>query len=181
MWLVLDISSMTLWITWTSFLMRSSFDLISFLFFSSLLLSVCISARASSVSITSRSSTGLIFPFTWVIFSFSKHLTTWTIAFTSLIFARKAFPKPSPCDAPFTSPAISTNVVEAWINCSDWEILCILSSLSSGTLTIPIFGSMVQKGKFSAAIADSVNALKSVDLPTFGRPTIPHLNPIINN
>jgi hypothetical protein len=46
---------------------------------------------------------------------------------------------------------------------------------------MPIFGSIVQKGKFSAAIADSVNALKSVDLPTFGRPTIPHLNPIINS
>ena len=76
-------------------------------------LEVILTELASSVSITSRSSTGLIFPFTWVIFSFSKHLTTWTIAFTSLIFARKVFPRPSPCDAPFTSPAISTNVVEA--------------------------------------------------------------------
>ena len=46
---------------------------------------------------------------------------------------------------------------------------------------MPIFGSIVQKGKFSAAIADSVNALKSVDLPTFCRPTIQLLYTIINS
>jgi hypothetical protein len=44
---------------------------------------------------------------------------------------------------------------------------------------MPTFGSIVQKGKFSAGISDSVKALKRVDLPTFGRPTIPHLNPIL--
>ncbi|GAB4387526.1 MAG: hypothetical protein Kow0045_19360 [Albidovulum sp.] len=40
---------------------------------------------------------------------------------------------------------------------------------------------MVQKGKFAAcAAAVRVNALKSVDLPTFGSPTMPILKPIRN-
>ena len=43
-----------------------------------------------------------------------------------------------------------------------------------GHVTSPTFGSMVQKGKFAAcAAAVRVSALKSVDLPTFGSPTIP--------
>jgi hypothetical protein len=50
----------------------------------------------------------------------------------------------------------------------------------SGRGTFPTFGSIVQKGKFSAGIEDLVKALKSVDLPTFGSPTIPHLNPILS-
>src|SRR3984893_18041765 len=38
---------------------------------------------------------------------------------------------------------------------------------------------MVQNGQFAAcAAAVSVSALNSVDLPTLGNPTIPHLNPI---
>ena len=55
----------------------------------------------------------------------------------------------------------------------------ILSNLSSGTSTIPIFGLIVQKGKLPAsAFFEEVKALNKVDLPTLGRPTIPHLNPI---
>jgi hypothetical protein len=47
------------------------------------------------------------------------------------------------------------------------------SSLGSCTFTIPIFGSMVQKGKLAASAAyDLVRALKRVDLPTFGSQTI---------
>jgi hypothetical protein len=42
-------------------------------------------------------------------------------------------------------------------------------------------GSIVQNGKFAAsATVEAVNALKSVDFPTFGNPTIPHLKPIIS-
>ena len=53
------------------------------------------------------------------------------------------------------------------------------SNLLSGTGTIPIFGSIVQKGKFSAcALFELVRALNKVDFPTFGNPTMPHLNPI---
>ena len=53
-----------------------------------------------------------------------------------------------------------------------------LSRRGSGTGTIPVFGSMVQNGKFSAAIAALVNALNRVDLPTLGKPTIPQLKPM---
>jgi hypothetical protein len=45
---------------------------------------------------------------------------------------------------------------------------------------MPTLESIVQKGKFSAwAFFDVVNALNKVDLPTLGKPTIPHLKPII--
>ena len=89
---------------------------------------------------------------------------------------KNLFPKPSPLDAPSTSPAISTKVINVLITFSDFAILDILSNLESGTATTPTFGSIVQKGKFAAsAFLDFVKALKVVDLPTFGRPTIPHL------
>jgi hypothetical protein len=55
----------------------------------------------------------------------------------------------------------------------------ILSRRLSGKGTFPTLGSIVQNGKFSAGIFDFVNALNKVDLPTFGRPIIPHLKPII--
>ena len=61
-----------------------------------------------------------------------------------------------------------------------WNIETKLSSLLSTTGTKPILGSIVQNGKFSAcALLELVKALNNVDLPTFGRPTIPHLKPII--
>jgi hypothetical protein len=46
---------------------------------------------------------------------------------------------------------------------------------------MPELGSMVQKGKFSAAIPALVSALNSVDLPTLGRPTIPHCTGIFSS
>ena len=64
---------------------------------------------------------------------------------------------------------------------SGWSMAASLLSLSSGTGTMPVLGSIVQNGKFSAAMPALVNALKSVDLPTLGRPTIPQLNPIFLN
>ena len=43
-----------------------------------------------------------------------------------------------------------------------------------------MLGSIVQNGKLPACAFDElVKALNKVDLPTFGNPTIPHLNPII--
>ncbi len=50
---------------------------------------------------------------------------------------------------------------------------------ASGTGTTPVFGSMVQKGKLAASIPALVSALNNVDLPTFGKPTMPHLKPIV--
>jgi len=51
-----------------------------------------------------------------------------------------------------------------------------LSSRLSGTAIIPMFGSMVQKGKLTALAPALVSALNKVDLPTLGSPTIPHLS-----
>jgi hypothetical protein len=54
-----------------------------------------------------------------------------------------------------------------------------LSKRKSGTGTTPVFGSIVQNGKLAASIPALVKALKSVDFPTFGKPTMPHLKPIL--
>ena len=54
-----------------------------------------------------------------------------------------------------------------------------LVPVPAGTGTKPIFGSIVQNGKFAAwALLEFVSALNKVDLPTLGKPTIPHLKPI---
>jgi hypothetical protein len=87
--------------------------------------------------------------------------------------------EPLPLDAPFTRPAMSTKVMRAGMTCFDLAISASLSSRGSGTATSPTLGSIVQKGKFAAcAAAVRVSALNSVDLPTFGRPTIPTLKPM---
>jgi len=62
------------------------------------------------------------------------------------------FPRPSPLDAPLTSPAISIKFKVVGITFLALTISCNLLSLESGTSTIPIFGSIVQKGKFAAAL-----------------------------
>ena len=78
--------------------------------------------------------------------SFSKHLTTCAIASVSLIFDKNLLPRPSPFDAPSTKPAISTKFNFVGIVLIDFDILLKFISLSSGTETSPIFGSMVQNG-----------------------------------
>ena len=118
--------------------------------------------------------------FTFCISSESKHLIICIIASTSRICERNLFPKPSPFDAPFTKPAISTNEIVVLIIFFDFDILAKLFNLSSGTGTTPMLGSIVQNGKFAAwALLEFVKALNKVDLPTFGNPTIPHLKLII--
>ena len=104
------------------------------------------SARSNSVFIVSISLIGSTKPLTWVIFSFSKHLTIWTNASTSLILPKNWFPRPSPLEAPSTNPAISTNVMRVWIIFFDELIFDNLNNLLSGTSTSPTFGSIVQKG-----------------------------------
>ena len=43
-----------------------------------------------------------------------------------------------------------------------------------------MLGSIVQNGKLAAcALLELVKALNNVDLPTFGKPTIPHFKVII--
>ena len=114
------------------------------------------------------------------MFSSTKHRSTWIIASTSRILAKNWFPKPSPLLAPRTKPAISTNSSWVGITFADFVIFEIFPKRSSGTATRPTLGSIVQNGKFAAsAPAEAVNALNSVDFPTFGNPTIPQLKPII--
>ena len=73
---------------------------------------------------------------------------------------------------------MSTNsIVVGRIRCG-LTIAASASSRGSGTPTTPTLGSMVQNGKFAAGMPALVKALKSVDLPTLGRPTMPHLMPM---
>ena len=79
-------------------------------------------------------------------FSSSKQRTTWTMASVMRMLERNLLPRPSPRDAPFTSPAMSTNSMTAGVVFFGWYISVSLSSRSSGTATTPTLGSMVQKG-----------------------------------
>src|SRR5688572_10991589 len=96
----------------------------------------------------------------------------------SRMLARNLLPSPSPFDAPATRPAISTNSTAVGTTFSGLTISASALRRASGTGTMPEFGSIVQNGKFSAAIPACVSALNKVDLPTLGRPTMPHLIPI---
>ena len=63
------------------------------------------------------------------------------------MFDKNWLPKPSPLLAPFTKPAISTISTELGIVFSGFTNSTNLLSLSSGIVTAPKFGSIVQKGK----------------------------------
>ena len=65
---------------------------------------------------------------------------------TYLMFDKKWFPSPSPFDAPLTSPAISTTDSTAETYDFGFHISHNLLNLGSGTGTMALFGSMVQKG-----------------------------------
>src|SRR5690606_6934615 len=107
-----------------------------------------------------------------------KQRTTWAMASVSRMLARNLLPRPSPLEAPATRPAMSTNSMVVGRTRSGLTISASAARRASGIGTMPLFGSMVQKGKFSAAIPDLVRALNRVDLPTLGRPTMPQLNPM---
>ena len=135
------------------------------------------SARPSSRLITSASRAGSTLPDTWMTSSSSKQRTTWTIASTSRMLARNLLPRPSPWLAPFTRPAISTNSTRVGTSSFELEMAESLAKRGSGTATTPTLGSIVQKGKLAAwAWALATRALKRVDLPTLGSPTIPALS-----
>ena len=93
---------------------NSAFDSLSpdFAFFSILPIlfsTVSKSAKINSKLIVSTSLIGSTSPSTCVMSLSRKQRTTSQIASVSLIFAKNLFPKPSPRDAPLTSPAISVN------------------------------------------------------------------------
>ena len=112
-------------------------------------------------------------------FGSSKQRTTCAIASVSRILARNWLPSPSPFEAPATSPAISTNSIVAGIERSGLTSPSIASCRGSGIDTTPALGSIVQKGKFSASMPAFVSALNRVDFPTLGKPTMPHLMPML--
>src|SRR6185437_916158 len=120
------------------------------------------------------SAIGSILPATCTMSGCSKHRTTCAMASTSRICERNLLPSPSPCDAPATRPAMSTNSTDAGMIFCGCTMSASCCKRGSGTGTTPTFGSMVQNGKFAAAMPALVSALKSVDLPTLGRPTMPH-------
>ena len=107
---------------------------------------ISMSAMISSKSMISMSRAGSQLPSTWTMFSSSKQRTTWTMASVSRMFAKNLLPKPSPLEAPFTRPAMSTNSITAGVVFFGWYISASLSSRLSGTVTMPTLGSMVQKG-----------------------------------
>ena len=76
-------------------------------------------------------------------------------------------PSPSPLLAPLTKPAISTISTVAGIVFSGLTKVASVVSRSSGTLTTPILGSMVQKGKlalWALALDKQLNlAVKDLD------------------
>ena len=74
---------------------------------------------------------------------------------------------------------MSTNSTVAWTTFCGCTMSASFPSRSSGTGTMAVLGSMVQKGKFSAfAFWARVSALKRVDLPTLGSPTMPMFSAI---
>ena len=75
--------------------------------------------------------------------------------------------------APRTSPAMSTNSICSGTRRSIPSVSASRSRRSSGTGTTATFGSTVVNGYSAASAPPPVSALKSVDLPAFGRPTIP--------
>ena len=92
----------------------------------------------------------------------------------SRILPKNLLPKPSPLLAPFTKPAISTISTVAGTIRPGFTNLANSAKRSSGTLITPTLGSMVQKGKLAACALVFDKQLKRVDLPTLGKPMIPH-------
>jgi hypothetical protein len=74
---------------------------------------------------------------------------------------------------------MSTNSIEVGTTFCGWTIAASAARRGSGTGTTPTFGSIVQNGKLAAAMPALVSALNRVDLPTLGRPTMPHLMPML--
>ena len=122
------------------------------------------------------SRTGSIEPSTWVMLPLSKHRRTWMIAFVLRMLPRNLLPRPSPFEAPFTRPAMSTISIVVGTTRLGLSISARRISRRSGTVITPTLGSMVQKGKFAACAFALDRQLKD-QLPTFGKPTMPHVTP----
>ena len=89
---------------------------------------------------------GLTSPSTWVTSSSRKTRVTWQIAADSRMWERNLLPRPSPCDAPATMPAMSTNSTVAGSTLALPNTFASCGSRSSGTPTTPTLGSIVANG-----------------------------------
>src|SRR5690554_1778856 len=103
------------------------------------------------------------------------------MASVSRILPKNMFPSPSPLLAPFTKPAMSTISMVVGTIRSGFTNSASLFSRSSGTVMVPTLGSMVQNGKFADCAFAFERQLKRVDLPTLGKPTIPHFRAMYSN
>lgn len=109
----------------------------------------------------------------------SKQRSTWMMAFVLRMLPRNLLPSPSPFEAPLTRPAMSTISIVVGITRLGLSISARRMSRWSGTVMTPTLGSIVQKGKLAAWAFALERQLKSVDLPTLGRPTMPHCKAIL--
>ena len=132
------------------------------------------SFSCNSVSMISLSRTGSTLPSTCTTLPSSKQRSTWMMASVSRMLPRNWLPNPSPFEAPFTSPAMSTISTVVGTMRPGCTSSASLVNRSSGTVITPTLGSMVQKGKFADCALALLRQLKRVDLPTLGKPTIPH-------
>src|SRR6218665_641540 len=123
---------------------------------------VAMSARHSSVCMTSMSEIGSTRPATWITLSSSKQRTTLTMASVSRIWARSWLPRPSPWLPPAPRPAMSTNSTMAGRMRAGATIAACCPRRGSGSSSTPTLGSTVQKGEFSVA------------MPGRGRAPMPH-------
>ena len=118
-------------------------------------------------------------PATCTMSSFTKQRTTCAIASVSRMCARNLLPSPSPFEAPATRPAMSTNstvVGQHLLRLHDLgqRLEPRVRHRHHADVRVDRAERIVLGRGFCAC----VSALKSVDLPTFGSPTMPHLMPI---
>ena len=132
--------------------------------------------RAAARSRSARSRKGSTLPATCTTSSSSKQRTTCRIASTSRIAPRNWLPRPSPGEAPRARPAMSTNS-------RGREIAAAPRSQAFEPRIGHRHHAEVRIDRAERVIGRRrsrglVMALKSVDLPTFGRPTMPQLKPM---
>ena len=117
------------------------------------MMAATIPRRMTAIDITEPGGPGVLVPVErdtrpamWATSPDSKQRTTWAMARVSRMPARNRFPRPSPFDAPATSPAMSTNSIAAGTTRPGRAIAAMRSRRGSGTGTTPTLGSIVQKG-----------------------------------
>jgi len=81
------------------------------------------------------------------------------MASTSRMWERNLLPRPSPCAAPLTRPAMSTNWTAAWMASALPLISARRSTRSSGTLATPTLGSTVANAYGAARAPPPARAL----------------------